>query len=58
MHNLADDPACKSEKQKLSDRLTAYLKETNDPRETSKPVSWDEWPYYGYNKWKVLPEKD
>ncbi len=58
MHNLADDPAHKSVKRRLSDRLTAYLKETHDPREASKPVSWDDWPYYGYKKWKILPEEE
>jgi uncharacterized sulfatase len=57
MHNLADDPACRSIKLKLSARLTAYLKETNDPRETSAKVLWDDWTYYGYNKWRILPEK-
>ena len=57
MRNLADDPACKSIKEKLSARLTAYLKETNDPRETSGKILWDDWTYYGYNKWKILPEK-
>lgn len=56
IHNLAADPAYRSAKQKLSDRLTAYLNATGDPRETSQPVLWDEWPYYGYNRWKVLPE--
>ena len=58
MRNLADDPAHKSVKQKLSDRLTAYLKKTNDPRETSGKVLWDQWPYYGHNKWKILPVQE
>jgi arylsulfatase A-like enzyme len=57
MRNLADDPAHESVKRRLSDRLTTYLKETHDPRETSKPVSWDDWPYYGHKKWKILPEQ-
>ena len=56
MRNLADDGAYKSAKQKLSARLTAYLKETRDPRETSGKILWDQWPYYGHNKWKILPE--
>lgn len=54
-HNIADDPAYKAVKKKLSAKLTAYLKETGDPRETGKKVMYDEWPYFGYNKWKVLP---
>jgi N-sulfoglucosamine sulfohydrolase len=58
MNNLADNPACKTSMKKLSDRLTAYLKKTNDPRETSQKILWDQWPYYGYNKWKVLPETE
>ena len=53
--NLANDPAYQSAKQRLSDRLTAYLKATNDPRETSQPVLWDDWPYYGAKDWKILP---
>jgi N-sulfoglucosamine sulfohydrolase len=58
MNNLADNPTCKASMKKLSDRLTAYLKKTNDPRETSQKILWDQWPYYGYNKWKVLPETE
>jgi N-sulfoglucosamine sulfohydrolase len=57
MHNLAGDPACEASMKKLSDKLTAYLKKTGDPRETGKKIMWDKWPYYGYNKWKILPEK-
>jgi arylsulfatase A-like enzyme len=56
MRNLAGDPAYKTVKQQLSDRLTAHLKKTGDPRETSGTVSWDAWPYYGRKNWKVLPE--
>jgi len=56
MHNLADDPAHRSAKRRLSDRLTAYLRMTLDPRETSKTAPLDDWPYYGYNEWKILPE--
>lgn len=58
MNNLAGDPAYAASMKKLSDRLTAYLKETGDPRETGKKIMWDQWPYYGHNKWKILPEKE
>lgn len=57
MLNLAGDPTYKAVKQKLSGRLTAYLKKTGDPRETSKAISWDDWPYYGRKDWRILPEK-
>ena len=56
--NLADDPKYESVKKQLADRLTAYLKETGDPRETSGSSAWDDWPSYGYNQWKVLPESE
>ena len=56
--NLADDSKYESAKKQLADRLTAYLKETGDPRETSGSSAWDDWPYYGYNQWKVLPESE
>ena len=58
MNNLANDPAHTANMKKLSDRLTAHLKETGDPRETGEKIMWDQWPYYGYNKWKILPEKE
>jgi len=56
MNNLADDPACKADMKKLSDRLTAYLKATGDPRETSGEIMWDKWKYYGRNNWKGQTE--
>ena len=37
----------------MSARLTAYLKETEDPRETAKAVRWDERMYYGRKDWKI-----
>jgi uncharacterized sulfatase len=57
MRNVADDPAYRGAKRELAARLTAYLKETGDPRETSGPVRWDEWPYHGHKNWKILPER-
>jgi arylsulfatase A-like enzyme len=56
MNNLAEDPAYVDVKRELAQRLTQYLQETGDPRETSGEILWDEWPYYGYNKWKIMPE--
>ncbi|MBT3198933.1 MAG: hypothetical protein HN350_03365 [Phycisphaerales bacterium] len=58
MNNLAGDPTCQAEMKKLSERLTEYLKKTGDPRETSREIMWDKWPYYGRNNWKILPEKE
>ena len=58
MHNLADSPAHHADKQRLSRRLTAYLKKTHDPREASQPVSWDDWPYYGRKDWTIRPEAE
>ena len=58
LHNLAGDPAHKATLEKLSARLTAHLKETGDPRETTGEAPWDAWPYYGANRWKILPESE
>ena len=57
LRNLATDPAHKATLQKLSARLTAHLKATGDPRETTGKAPWDAWPYFGNNRWKVLPEQ-
>ncbi len=55
--NLASDPAYKTTLRRLSNRLTAHLKATGDPRETTGQTPWDAWPYHGYNQWKILPEQ-
>ncbi|QTN34399.1 sulfatase [Akkermansiaceae bacterium] len=55
IHNLASDPAKNETLLKLRERLTAHLKTTGDPRETSGNSPWDAWPYYG-RKWAPLPE--
>lgn len=47
LNNLADDPAYKSIKAKLSARLTEHLEQTNDPRHTGQKITWDTDPYYG-----------
>ena len=46
LHNLAGDPEYQATLKELSARLTAYLKATGDPRETSGEAPWDAWPYY------------
>ena len=56
LNNLASDPEYKAILKKLSNRLTAHLKATGDPHETTFEKPWDAWPYYGNNRWKVLPE--
>ena len=40
----------------MQDRLTAYLNETGDPRETGQKIMWDQRRFYSHNKWNVLPE--
>jgi arylsulfatase A-like enzyme len=57
LRNLASDPAHKDTLRILSARLTAHLKATGDPRETTGEAPWDAWTYYGNNKWKVLPKQ-
>ena len=57
MRNLAGDPAHAATLMKLSSQLTAHLKATGDPRETTGEAPWDAWPYFGNNRWKVLPEQ-
>ena len=56
INNLSGDPEYKVKKQELATRLTAYLKETDDPRETSQQACWDKYKYYGRSNWKILPE--
>lgn len=56
LRNLAADPAHREILKKLSERLTAYLKASGDPRETTGEAPWDNWKYYGNSNWKILPE--
>ena len=55
MDNLASNPDHLETLRKLSDRLTAHLKKTGDPRETTRQAPWDGWPYHGRNNWKIEP---
>jgi arylsulfatase A-like enzyme len=43
--NLAGDPAQAGTVKNLRAKLVAYLKETDDPRFSDKPVKFDEYPY-------------
>lgn len=45
--NLAANPSYAKIKQELSERLTAALSNLDDPRETSKDVLFDDYPYIG-----------
>lgn len=54
--NLAADPAYRELLKDLSLRLDQRLKATGDPRATGQEPQWDQMPYYGNNRWKVLPE--
>ena len=45
INNLAGDPKYANTVKKMRKQLTAYLKKTEDPRFTDKPVKFDEYPY-------------
>jgi len=45
INNLAGDPRYASTVEKMRKKLAAYLKKTEDPRFTDKPVKFDEYPY-------------
>lgn len=45
IRNLAGEPEYREVAEKLRARLTAYLKETGDPRFTGEPARFDEYPY-------------
>ena len=45
VRNLAADPAHADAVRQLHEQLTAYLRETGDPRFTDQPVRFDEYPY-------------
>jgi len=46
MNNIAYSEEYKEEKEALSQKLTSYLKENDDPRETGKEMKWLNAPYY------------
>jgi arylsulfatase A-like enzyme len=45
--NVAGEAAYAARKQKLSERLEAWMVATEDPRATSDDDRWDKFPYYG-----------
>ncbi len=47
VNNLADDPQYAQTIKTLSEQLAEYLGKTGDPRFTSQPVEFDEFPYQG-----------
>lgn len=55
MNNIAEMPEYQEVKNELSQKLTDYLQDTNDPRETNQNVKWDEFPYFGRNDWETNP---
>jgi hypothetical protein len=56
MHNIASDPEYADILKIMSDRLTARLKATGDPLETTGEAPWDDFKYYGRRNWKTQPE--
>ena len=46
VHNLADDPAFRAEREKLWARLRGYLEQTEDPRMSGR----DPWQGYAYRQ--------
>lgn len=56
VNNLASDPAHGKTLKELSDRLDQHLEATGDPRAQPGKAPWDDYPYYGNNRWPVLPE--
>ena len=47
IRNLADNPDHKDTRERLSKQLSAYLKQTEDPRETDADIHFDTHPYLG-----------
>lgn len=57
LSNRVSDPNYRETLRDLSTRLTAQLKSTGDPRETTGEAPWDAWKYHGRSNWKILPEQ-
>lgn len=47
LKNVATDPAYRPDLERLRNQLTAWQKETGDPRATNDDDRWDTYPYYG-----------
>lgn len=48
--NVAANPAYQATKKQLRNRLLAWMRETNDPRQNGKGDEFDHYPYYFRNK--------
>lgn len=58
LHNLAEDPNYKSLKDSLSNQMVAYLKETEDPRETGGEIIWNDTEYFSEIDKTPKPSKE
>lgn len=58
LHNLAENKEYKSLKDSLSSQMVAYLKETEDPRETGGKIIWDDVPYFRERDKTPKPSKE
>ena len=56
VNNLASNPSHRTTRKQMSDRLNQHLRATGDLRAQAGETLWDGYPYYGYNRWPVLPE--
>lgn len=55
MTNVADDPDYAEAKARMSERLTKYLVETGDPRETGEGFDWDGAEYFATKDFRPRP---
>lgn len=58
LYNLAADANYKAVKEELSSKMTAYLKETKDPRETGGEIIWDNTDYFSEIDKTPVPSKE
>lgn len=58
MRNVAGEPEYRQVQEELSQRLTAYLRETGDPRETGEPFDWDGAQYFQERDMHPEPSED
>ncbi|WP_026063247.1 sulfatase family protein [Pedobacter arcticus] len=58
LHNIANDPKFAKVKKDLSDKMVAYLKKTNDPRETGGKIIWDSTDYFSEIDKTPKPSKE
>ena len=57
MRNVAAEAAYRETKDKLSSQLTAYLKETGDPRETGGEMKWEGAAYFAEKDKRPRPSR-